>query len=388
MIGAHRRALRLGAAVLGLGLLATGCGSSSGTAKGKVEESTTTTTVAKGPETTAAQLRAKLAGLFQEHIYLAGAASGARGRSDESAGAVAALAGNGDALSTNMTAIFSGKDSGVAQQFGILWKKQVDMLSGAASGDLSQNADAIGALLSSALPSLSADAVAGPLTAGEQAAAKAADFTGLRTASTQMATMGSTLAGAIAKKYPDKIGGDPASKGADLLAGLSAALREHVYLVCAASDAAVAGRADEFNAAKAAVDANSAAVTDAIAGVFGADAGKTFGPLWAKHVGFLYDYANALAAKQQDKADAAMTNLLAYADDFGAFVNGALPKLGKDSVAGLITAHASILKDVMDAQAAKNWTKAYASERIGADHMSMVANTLASAIVAQSPDKY
>src|SRR5205823_4599820 len=203
-----------------------------------------------------------------------------------------------------------------------------------------------------------------------------------------MATMGSTLAGAIAKKYPDKIGGDPASKGADLLAGLSAALREHVYLVCAASDAAVAGRADEFNAAKAAVDANSAAVTDAIAGVFGADAGKTFGPLWAKHVGFLYDYANALAAKQQDKADAAMTNLLAYADDFGAFVNGALPKLGKDSVAGLITAHASILKDVMDAQAAKNWTKAYTSERTGADHMSMVANTLAIAIVAQSPDKY
>jgi hypothetical protein len=377
MIGAHRRALRVGAVVLGLGLLATACGSSSGTAKGKVEESTTTTTIAKGPDSTAAQLRAKLAGLLQEHVYLAAAASGARGRPDESAAAVSALGGNADALAANFTAIFTGPDAAVAKQFPDLWK-----------GDLSQNANAIGALLSSALPPLSADAVAGPLTAGEQAAAKPADFSGLRTAAGQMVTLGSTLVGAIAKKYPDNIGGDPTSKASELLTGMSVALREHAYLLCAATDAAVAGRADEFNAAKSAVDANSAAVTDAMAGVFGADAGKTFGPLWTKHIGFIYDYANAVAAKQQAQADGAMANLLAYADDFGAFINGGLPKVSKDSAAGLITAHASILKDVMDAQAAKNWTKAYASERTAADHMSMVATTLVAAIVAQFPQNY
>src|SRR5581483_10051115 len=372
----HRRALRVGAAVLSLGLLATGCGSPSSSAKGQVEESTTTTTVAKGPETTAAQLRARLAGLLEEHVYLAAAASAARGRPDEAAAATAALGGNSDALAANMTAVFTGPDAAVAKQFGDLWK-----------GDLTPSAAGLGALMNSAV-GLPADSVSGPVAAAEQAAAGGTNFTGLRGAAAQMVTLGSAMAGGIAKKYPDKISGDPNSKASNLLTGLTVALREHVYLVCAAANAAVAGRADEFNAAKAAVDANSAAVTDAIAGVFGADAGQKFGPLWAKHIGFLYDYASAVGAKQQDKADAAMANVLAYANDFGAFINGVIPKLSADSAGGLITAHASVLKDVMDAQAAKDWTKAYRNERTGADHMSSVAATLVSAIVAEMPDKF
>jgi hypothetical protein len=365
----------VGAAVLSLGLLAVACGSPSAKSNGAVE-STTTSTVAKGPETTAAQLRAKLAGLLEEHVYLAAAVSSARARPDESAAAVAALGGNSDALAANMSAIFTGADADVGKQFGNLWK-----------GDLTPNANAIGALLNSAL-SLPADSVSATLTAAEQAAANGTNFTGLRTAAASMVKLGSDLVGAIAKKYPDLIGGNPTSKASDLQTALSVALREHVYLVCAAADAAVAGRADELNAAKTAVDANSAAITDAIAGVFGADAGQKFGPLWAKHIGFLYDYATAVGAKQQDKADAAMASLLAYANDFGAFINGVIPKLSADSAAGLITSHASILKDVMDAQAAKDWTKAYTNVRTGADHMSMVTISLVAAIVAQSPEKF
>src|SRR5689334_19581735 len=115
MSAVHRRASRVGAAVLGLGLLATGCGSPSSSAKGQVEESTTTTTIAKGPETTAAQLRYKLAGLLEEHVYLGAAASNARSRADEAAAATAALAGNSEALAANMTAIFIGPDADVAK---------------------------------------------------------------------------------------------------------------------------------------------------------------------------------------------------------------------------------------------------------------------------------
>src|SRR5947209_7835340 len=197
MIGAHRRALRLGAAVLSLGLLAAGCGSSgSGSAKGRVAESTTTTTISRGPETTAAQLRSKLAGLLEEHVYLSAAAASAKGRADEAGAASAALAGNSDALVANFTAIFTGPDANVAKQFAGLWK-----------GDVAANAAGIGTLLNSALPSLPADAVSAPLSAAEQAAASGTNFTGLRAAASQMVMLGSALAGAIAKKYPDKIGG-------------------------------------------------------------------------------------------------------------------------------------------------------------------------------------
>ena len=95
-----------------------------------------------------------------------------------------------------------------------------------------------------------------------------------------------------------------------------------------------------------------------------------------------------MGAKQQAKADEAMGNLLQYADAFGAFINSASPKLPKDTVAQLVKTHVFTLKDVIDAQAAKTWTKAYTNERIAADHMAMIANGLAATVVAQFPAKF
>jgi hypothetical protein len=397
----------LTAAVLALGLLGVACGSSGGAeAKGKVEDSTTTTTLAKGADTTAAVLRSKLNGLLEEHVYLLSAASGATigGRADESTAAVAALTGNSNALTANIKAIFSDATT-TATTFDGLWKKHVDLLltyaqtkSAQALGDLNQYTKDFGAFISSALPSLSADAVTGLLAThiqtvkaviDAQAASNEAEaFNDERAAAAHMATVASALAGAIAKKYPDKIGGDPASKAADLLATLNGALREHVYLVTAATGADLAGRNDEFTAASTPLDANSGAVTDVIAGVYGADAGKTFAPLWKKHIGLLFDYANAVAAKQQAKADETMGNLLQYTQDFGAFINGASPKLTADAVAELIKTHIFTLKDVIDAQGAKNFPKAYTTIRTAADHMTLISTTLATTVVAQFPNKF
>jgi hypothetical protein len=373
-----RRPLRLVAAGLTLAVLGAACGTpqKENSSKGKVAE-TTTTTLAKGADTTAAQLRSKLTGLLQEHVYLAGAVASSRGRADETAAAQAALDGNTEALAANMKAIFSGDAAKVATDFPALWK-----------GGVVQNAGAIGSLFSGALPGLSADKVSGPLSAAEQGVGNGANFTGLRAAAAQMATLASSLAGAIHQKYPDKIGGDPASKAADLLTILHAGLREHVYLASAATNGALGGRADEFAAASAALDANSNDLTAAIGSVYGPEAGKAFDPLWKKHIGFLVDYTNGLAGKQQAKADEAIKNLLAYAEDFGAFINTASPKLTKDAVAELVKTHILTLKDVIDAQAAKNFSKAYATERTAADHMTMIATGLATTIVAQFPTKF
>jgi hypothetical protein len=373
-----RRPLRLVAAGLTLAVLGAACGTpqKDNSSKGKVAE-TTTTTLAKGADTTAAQLRSKLTGLLQEHVYLAAAVASSKGRADETAAAQAALDGNTDALAANMKAIFSGDDAKVATQFPDLWK-----------GGVVQNAGALASLFSGALPGLAADKVSGPLTAAEQGVGNGANFNGLRAAAAQMATLASTLTGAIHQKYPDKIGGDPASKAADLLATLHAGLREHVYLASAATNGALGGRADEFAAASSALDANSNDLTAAIGSVYGSEAGKAFDPLWKKHIGFLVDYTNAVAGKQQTKADEAIGKLLAYAEDFGAFISSASPKLTKDAVAELVKTHILTLKDVIDAQAAKNFSKAYGTERTAADHMTMIATGLATTIVAQFPAKF
>jgi hypothetical protein len=203
-----------------------------------------------------------------------------------------------------------------------------------------------------------------------------------------MVTLGSSVAGAIAKKYPDKIGGDPASKAADLVTTLNAGLREHVFLVSAATDAIVGGRNDQLQAASAAIDGNSDALATVLGGVYGPQAASTFTPLWKKHTGLLFDYATAAAAKQQSKADEATNNLLQFSDDFGAFVSGASPKVTKETASDWIMTDILTLKDVIDAQVAKNYSKAFTSERTAADQMTTIANNLSATVVAQFPQKF
>ena len=134
MIRVPSRPLRLIAAALAIGVLGAACGSPGGSsAKGKVDESTTTTTIAKGPDSTAAVLRSKLNGLLEEHVYLASAATGAAlgGRTDEFTAAAAALGGNSDALTANITAVF---DATTGKAFDALWKKHVDLFVAYAQG--------------------------------------------------------------------------------------------------------------------------------------------------------------------------------------------------------------------------------------------------------------
>jgi hypothetical protein len=293
-----------------------------------------------------------------------------------------------------------------------LWKKHVGFFvaytEGLASGnggksaqavdDLTQYTKDFGAFINSAVPSLPADAVAASVAThvqtlkavvdAQKAGNESAAFTALREAADHMLMMGATLTGGIAKTLPDKIGGDPASKAADLVTTLNVTLREHVFLASAATGAALGGRNDEFTAAAAALDGNSAAMTAAVGSVYGPEAGKAFDPLWKKHIGFLVDYTNSVRDKNQPKADEAMRSLLQYTEDFGAFINTASPKLTKDAVAELVKTHVLTLKDVIDAQAAKDWSKAYFSLRTAADHMAMMANGLATTIVAQFPKNF
>ena len=54
----------------------------------------------------------------------------------------------------------------------------------------------------------------------------------------------------------------------------------------------------------------------------------------------------------------------------------------------LIKTHVSTLKDIVDAQAAKEFDKAYIGVRTAADHMAMITTGLANTVVAQFPDKF
>ena len=175
---------------------------------------------------------------------------------------------------------------------------------------------------------------------------------------------------------------------ADLRTGLNALLSEHVFLAVAATGHALGGRDAAFKAAAGALDANSVDIAKAIGSVYGTDAEQAFLPLWRKHIGFVVDYTVGVATKDKAKQDKAVADLIGYTEDFGAFLSSANPNLPKTAVAELVKGHILTLKDVIDAQAAKDWTKVYTSLRTAAGHMAMIADPLASAIAKQFPDRY
>jgi hypothetical protein len=361
--------------------------------------------------TPAAGLRVGLNALLSEHVYLAAAATNAAlaGRQPEFEAAAAALDANSVDVAKAIGSVY-GPDAEKA--FLPLWRKHIGMVVdytvGVATGDRAKQDRAVddlvgytqdfGAFLSGANPNLPKSVVADlvkhhVLTLKAVIDAQAAKdqeraFTALRTGAGHMQMIADPLAGAIVKQFPDRIAGASESSAAGLRTTLNLALREHVYLASAATNAALGGRDAEFKAAAGALDANSVAISKAIGSVYGADAEKAFLPLWRKHIGMVVDYTVGKATNDQARQDRAVNDLIGYTQDFGAFLSGANPNLPKAIVADLVKHHVVTLKDVIDAQAAKDQSRAFVAERTGAGHMQMIADPLAEAIVQQFPDRF
>jgi hypothetical protein len=175
---------------------------------------------------------------------------------------------------------------------------------------------------------------------------------------------------------------------AELRSGLNALLSEHVILAAAATGATLGGRSAEFQAAAGALDANSIDLAKAIGSVYGLDAEQAFLPLWRKHIGFAVDYTQGVATQDRAKQNKAVAQLVQYTQDFGAFLSSVNPNLPKPVIADLVKTHVLTLKDVIDAQAARDPVKAYTALRTAASHMHMIADPLAGAIVKQFPVKF
>jgi hypothetical protein len=199
-----------------------------------------------------------------------------------------------------------------------------------------------------------------------------------------------TIVALIASAVPALAASAPtsATKAAELRAGLNTLFREHIFLAAAATGAALDGREAEFKAAAGALDGNSVDIANAIGSVYGKDAGEAFLPLWRKHIGFVVDYTVGVASRDTKKADTAVSELIQYTQDFGAFLSAASPKLPKSVVADLVKHHVVTLKAVIDAQAAKDQARAYTAVRTAASHMQMIADPLAETIVQQFPARF
>ena len=104
-------------------------------------------------------------------------------------------------------------------------------------------------------------------------------------------------------------------------------LTEHVTLSVAATGAAIGGRQAEFDAAAAALDDNSVAISQAVGSIYGPEVESDFLMLWRDHIAQLVTYTAAAAAGD--------TLLCVVADRLRACVGeqGLVARLGGDEFA-------------------------------------------------------
>ncbi len=214
------------------------------------------------------------------------------------------------------------------------------------------------------------------------------EYADINTAYSHMQAIGDPVAEAIAQKFPTKFPGNPQSKAADLRVELDQALVAHLNLATFATDAALAGRNDEFTAAGDDLNANGTAIGSAIGSIFGSQAASQFNTIWSAHNGFFVDYTKAAAnhdSTGEQKAVSELTGI--YVPQFTQFIVGATG-LPQSAVTSLITDHVTGTKAVVDDQAAQSWPKAAQDDVAAAEHMQAIGDPLASAIASKFPSEF
>ena len=409
----QRTSIKLAAVAVGVALAATACGGSS--------DSSTASETAASPSaaasdamggvvgtaattTKAAELRAGLTYLLEEHVQLAGIATGTaianKGdlNAPASKAAVAALDANTVALGKAIGAAYPKAEA----PFLASWRQHigffVDYTLGKATKDTAKVEKAkkdldgyrtsFGQLINSVVPELPADAVAEELkphvaslfaAIDAQVAGDPKQFALLQAAADHMPMTAATLANGIATNL--KLGATD-TKAAELRAGLTALLTQHVYAAGIAINTAVAkgGNLKDpmVTGAVGALDANSVALSKAVGAAY-PKAEAPFLASWRQHIGFFVDYTHGKATKDAAKVDKAKTDLDGYRTSFGQLINSVVPELPADAVADELTPHVASLLTAVDAVVASDPT-AFAKLQTAAGHMPMTAATLSGGI--------
>jgi hypothetical protein len=157
-------------------------------------------------------------------------------------------------------------------------------------------------------------------------------------------------------------------------------LGEHMEMVIEAQRATFAGQ-DQFKAAAAQVNANTAALTQGMAGIVGPQQAREFQSAWAEHVEGLMAYTAAVADTNTGAKSKAVGELNQLAVDLAVYFSHVVKnQQAVVPLTGAVTAHDTHLTEQVDAYAAKDYTKAQQMETAGYQQMLGVSDTLVSAI--------
>jgi hypothetical protein len=361
----------------------------------------TTTPTALAPDATPREVRSRFEQLLGQHALLAMrlARSEVDRTPDLQQVVQSSQAANTDALHQAVGVTFDGAQ---ADRFQQLWKGYTDDLAayaaGTATGNSAGTQEARNALLESCrdwgawLDSASGGRVqAADATRSAQArvtelmdqadAYAAKDYRRAykleRDSYERTYEAGTTLAKA---SLPAKEAAGLDAAPQQLRSAFAMLLGEHMELVVDAQRATFAG-SPEFQAAATQLNANTATLTKAMAGIVGPQKAAEFQRAWANHVEGLMAYTTAVADKDEAAKTVAKENLDGFAERLALFFSDVVRNvLTTEPLTEAITAHDAHLIDQVDAYAAKDYTRAQQSQDEGYQQMVGVANVLVDAI--------
>jgi len=142
------------------------------------------------------------------------------------------------------------------------------------------------------------------------------------------------------------------------------------------------------NAAEKEAVANAKQIAITVTPFYGEARSQALFTLLVGHVAAIKEYSAGTVAGIQSQQDAALGLLASNADEIGAFFSGVNPYLQKDTVRGLIAAHATHHVLQINQYKKKEYAKLEASWPMMRQHVYVIADTLTEALVKQFPTEF
>ncbi len=164
---------------------------------------------------------------------------------------------------------------------------------------------------------------------------------------------------------------------------LDSLLSDHVRLTAALMHEVAVAHTGTGRAVRA-LAANTQSLTNAIALVYGTDAGRAFAQLWEQHTQFFVDYAQGAHEHDKNAEKVATNRLRDYQNDFGSFVSTATGGgVGLGAVTALLGGHVLDLTRYIDADVDGHSADASSILVQAVAHIRVIAGAMGNAIVAQ-----
>lgn len=182
---------------------------------------------------------------------------------------------------------------------------------------------------------------------------------------------------------------DPNTKAADLRVMFNSLLKQHVDLsATAVRDGFDGFGSDEFKASTHALDNNSVAIADTIGTIYGADARGKFLEVWRKYIDYYLFYTMAVKNNNEVDKDEAKAGLDNITNELASLLNTANPNLKADDIRDLGTEHYMNILEIADSYATGDRQGAFDKQNEAYNHIGVIADNMALAIVQQFPGRF